>query len=52
MNLYFFYPKVFHIESIKKNGIFVNNLEQEIKAEKCGNLKKENKFLNLSEKRK
>ena len=42
-----YYPKVYYIENIKKDGIFVNNLKHEIKAEKCGNLKSNNKFLNL-----
>ena len=45
-----YYPRVYYIENIKKNGIFVNNFKQEIKVEKCGNLKKGNKFLNLLEK--
>ena len=42
-----YYPKVYYIENIKRNGIFVNNLKHEIKADKCGNLKSNNKFLNL-----
>ena len=45
-----YYPKAYYIEKIKKNGVFVDNSTREIKVEKCGNLNKGNKFLNLLEK--
>ena len=45
-----YYPKAYYMVKIRKNGIFVDNITQEIKAEKCGNLNPENEFLKLLEK--
>lgn len=42
-----YYTKVYYIENVNINGNFVNKIKKEIKAEKCGNLKSGNKFLNL-----
>ena len=45
-----YYPKVYYYENVKQNGNFVNKITKNIKAERCGNLKSENKFLDLLDK--
>ena len=45
-----YYPKVYYYENVKQNGNFVNKITKNIRAERCGNLKPGNKFMDLLDK--
>ena len=42
-----YYPKATYIENVKQDGFFVNKIKQDIKLDKCGEIKSGNKFKSL-----